>query len=701
MKRARWVLWLPPLLAAALVSALLWFLALRLHPLAPAEARWLGYIGLGLPVLGALLAHALDRRILGGLAEVARRLDLAVLPAAHPSDRPAPPLPAPVDLLRPPLERLIAHMDQLRSEIEEERQRATAELESERRRLAAILQDLAEGLFCCALDGRILLYNEAAVTLLGAPPALGLGRSLYQLLAQRPVVHHLRELRRRAATQPARRNLSEPFLCTTTGGERLLRCRLGLVGGGAEGFVLVFEDVSAALREATAERFLDQLETVWRGPLGSLRAAAELLQEEVGGEEGRGRFLRVLLEESARLETALQELAQAGRRFMLGQWPLHDVSAADLADALLERIAERGAQIELAFRPPSLWFRGDSFVLTELLAAFAAGLHAEFGADRFTLSSHSTARGVALDLAWRGAVPGQRWFEHWLDRPLLEGTPLRPRELLARHGCLPWIAPSPGEEGGFLRLELPPPGEVHARERREPLPPRPEFYDFRLLSSEPGARREQPLRRLAFTVFDTETTGLDPKRDEIIQLAGVRVLHGRLLRGECFDALIDPGRPIPPDSTRFHGITDEMVRGRPPAAVVLARFHAFVGDDVLVAHNAAFDLAFLRKHEAEAGVRFDNPALDTLLLSALLDEFGEDHSLDALAERLGVPVRGRHTALGDAFTTAEVFVRLLGLLEARGLRTLGQVLDASREVARLRERLAHDRAGESRGDGIA
>jgi len=162
------------------------------------------------------------------------------------------------------------------------------------------------------------------------------------------------------------------------------------------------------------------------------------------------------------------------------------------------------------------------------------------------------------------------------------------------------------------------------------------------------------------------------------------VVNGRLLQGELFDRLVDPGRPIPAGSTRFHGITDAMVAGKPPLAAVLPAFHRFVGDSVLVAHNAAFDLAFLRKHERRAGVRFAGPVLDTLLMSALLLGHADAHSLDRLAERFGIEIRGRHTALGDSIATAGLLVRLFDLLELRGLGTLNEVIAASGRVVELR-----------------
>ncbi len=246
--------------------------------------------------------------------------------------------------------------------------------------------------------------------------------------------------------------------------------------------------------------------------------------------------------------------------------------------------------------------------------------------------------------------------------------------LFALLTCLAWVQ--------FDRL-------LSAREfAKDILPARPEFYDFDKLNTpmhvdEVGGKA---LKDLTFVVFDTETTGLSPTGgDEIISIAGVRVKDGRLSENEPFSRLVDPGMPIPKDSIRFHGITDAMVQGEAAIGPVIADFKAFVGEAVLVAHNAAFDMEFLAQSAEATGLRFDNLVLDTLLLSVFAEAESRNHSLDAIAERLGVNIEGRHTALGDSIATAKVFIRLLDLLEARGITTLRQAINASVKMEQVRE----------------
>ncbi|MCZ2439317.1 MAG: 3'-5' exonuclease, partial [Burkholderiales bacterium] len=166
----------------------------------------------------------------------------------------------------------------------------------------------------------------------------------------------------------------------------------------------------------------------------------------------------------------------------------------------------------------------------------------------------------------------------------------------------------------------------------------------------------------------------------IIQIGATRIVAGKLRRQEAFEQLVDPDRDLPAAGIAIHGITPAMVQGQPRIGEVLPAFHAFAQETVLVAHNAAFDMAFLQVEEAGSGVRFTQPVLDTLLLSAVIHPQQESHSLEAIAERLGVTILGRHTALGDAMVTAEVFLKMIPLLAAQGITTLAQAREAAQKT---------------------
>ena len=123
-----------------------------------------------------------------------------------------------------------------------------------------------------------------------------------------------------------------------------------------------------------------------------------------------------------------------------------------------------------------------------------------------------------------------------------------------------------------------------------------------------------------------------------------------------------------------------MLPGQPTIDAVLPAFRDFAQDTVLVAHNAAFDMRFLQLKEAATGVVFDQPVLDTLLLSAVVHPNQASHQLEEIAARFGVTVLGRHTALGDAMVTAEVFLKMIPLLAEIGIHTLGQARDAAQKT---------------------
>ena len=211
----------------------------------------------------------------------------------------------------------------------------------------------------------------------------------------------------------------------------------------------------------------------------------------------------------------------------------------------------------------------------------------------------------------------------------------------------------------MLAQQGPRPGEGDGPEAAAG-PPSPRPYD--------GAT---PLTELPVVSLDLETTGLDPSRDRIVSIGAVRADGGRLWPRAALDLLVDPGIPIPERSARVHGITDALVAGAPDLAALWPQLIAFIDGTVVVGHQVGFDLAVLAAEAGRRGLPWaPPPALDTMRLYARIAT-DDRLDLDSAAAALGVPVIGRHTALGDALVAGGLYLRTVGLLAEAGILTWG------------------------------
>jgi DNA polymerase-3 subunit epsilon len=654
-------------------------------------------------VLGLLLVRYLFREYVDGLLRMVENLHLML--SANRDFRVAIEGPPEVRLLAQATNDLAEQRDGLMDDVDAQIAAAKSSVEEEKNRLAALMSELAQAVVVCNLDGRILLYNNRArlqfkalthgSTAVAGGALIGLGRSIFSILERNQIDHALDIVRQRLLKGAAAAIAN--FITTARGGQ-LLRVQLVpvLATGDSSaaremsGYVLTVDNITRSLeQESRRDQVLQSLTDGSRGSLANIRVAVGNLMDYRDMEvEIRERFIGIISDEVVRMSQRLDRTMGEFADSLKTRWPLEDVQGVDIIAAAQRRIE---AELKLATKTEeiddAIWLRAESFSLVFSICFLASRLvnHYQIKEVRFRLRPFGKL--VYLDLIWSGHAMSSETFYTWETDAMQfgkENSPLSLRDVIDRHGGEIWYERDKAAHRAFFRFVLPvaSPEAMAPNEMIGDIEVRPEYYDFDLFHfRDHGIDLDRPLADLTYTVFDTETTGLEPAAgDEIIQLGALRIVNSRLLRQENFNQLVDPQRFLRPEGIRIHGITDDMVHGQPQIDIVLPAFHDFCGDTVLVAHNAAFDMRFLQLKEAETGIVFNQPVLDTLLLSAVLHANQDSHQLESIAERLGITIEGRHSALGDACTTGEVFLKMLPLLAQKGIVTLRQALAASEKT---------------------
>ncbi|HHW64420.1 MAG TPA: DNA polymerase III subunit epsilon [Rhodocyclaceae bacterium] len=669
---------------------------------------------------GVGVVRTLFRQYVQGLLRMSENLRLML--GANRGFRVQPEGPPEVQSLALAMNQLATQRDELMCDVAAQISRAKESVELEKNRLAALMSELTQSVVVCNLDGRVLLYNNRARTqfralsdapgVAGGGELIGLGRSIYGVFERNLIAHALDTIQQRL-----RRGVAQPqanFVTTTRAGQ-LLRVQMAPVlsvapttgkavagegdasAAGADdapapersvtGFILMLDNITRNFEtESRRDQLLHNLTEGNRASLANVRAAADMLEFEDLTDEMRKRFRKVVRDEVQAMSQRLNQTANEFADSLKARWQLEEMLGADLIAAVQRRIEARiGLPTKLEEVDESLWVKVDSFSLMQAITYLASRLSDEFEVREVRFRLTAAGRLVHLDLIWSGQAMSTETVMSWeLEAMKIEdeSSPLTVRDVIDRHDGEMWLEREKVRHRAFFRILLPAATPQEQAEADTYLrgESRPEYYDFDLFawSEKSHGLEDRLLSELTFTVFDTETTGLNPSQgDEIIQIGATRILNGKLLRSESFEQLVDPQRPLAPESAKIHGITCEMLRGQPTIDKVLPAFHAFAADTVLIAHNAAFDMRFLQLKEAETGLRFDQPVLDTLLLSAVIHPNQESHRLEAIADRLGLTIVGRHTALGDAIVTAEVFLKLVPLLAEKGIRTLREAREAA------------------------
>lgn len=724
MKRNTLLLWA---MLAVLAVVLAWgglTLTLLLPTLQPVQRQ--GFLDLlsahwpvlalsgGLVVLGAgVLVAPWLRRLRSEPARLLEQTRLLLAQSEANTPIPAPPTLPHLQALADAIQSLAGQRDLLRRTMTTQIEDAARGVQREKNRLAALVAELSQSVVVCNMDGRIMLYNHRArlqfkalsptPALAGGAELMGIGRSIYSVFDRQWVQHALDSVCQRVARGAA--NPSSQFVISTHSGQ-LLRVQLAPVqdpeGGsdahprGMGGFVLMLDNVTRSFEEeARHDQWLQDLSTRVRSALSGIHLALDKLEPSGADGATTSPALRAVREEVGALRRYVDEQARQAAAGRKARWLQEDVQASDLGLAAQRWIQTHWAcPLILDAVDDKVWLRVDSYSLLQALTHLAGRVVEEFDARFLQLRAKRVADRAHLDLIWIGSTMSTETVMSWELNPMQLGDQtldMSVRDVVERHGADFWFERERVNYQAFFRFSLPlaaipDPMEAAPSSAQSS---RPEYYDFDFFGAVQSTQSldEQLLSEITFTVFDTETTGLNPAQgDAIIQIGAARIVHGKLRDSEVFDQLVDPERNIPAATIPIHGITQDMVQGKPRIAQVLPAFHAFALDTVLVAHNAAFDMKFLQLQEAQSGVAFRQPVLDTLLLSAVVHPNQASHRLEAIAERFGITVQGRHTALGDARVTAQIWLHLIPLLQAMGIQTLGQARAAAEKTyyARLK-----------------
>ena len=596
--------------------------------------------------------------------------------------------------------------ENVQNNIEERIQQAKSESEEEKNILAALMAELPEGVIICNREGQILLYNKRAKRFLIGDKAneyrealggnesgrfIGLGRSVFSIIDKNLIVHAADEI---ADKLKRKETDASSYFVVADKQDRLLRVEaVPILYNNREfkGFILTLHDITQQFESDSRIDFLLQsLRRGIRGSLASLRAAIEAIREFPNMDRSQlDIFRKIIYEESLTIGKIVDKADSDSNYRIRTRWPLVHIKAQDMLEAIKRKTKDKlDIQINIESCSEEISIQVDSYSIVLATLFLLDKLKNETNTDEFDCIFEKKGRFINLDWIWRGSPVKIETLKKW-DKQFIsienESIPLTLKEVIKHHDGEIWSYSCKDSRKSYIRLLLPATEALHQKNRGNLtiLPEsRPEFYDFDLFN-QPGQSTKQDNRsldELSYTVFDTETTGLNPSQgDEIISIGAIRIINCHLLNEENFDQLIDPRRSLPFESIQIHGIKPEMLQNQPTIDKVLPLFHQFAEDTILVAHNAAFDMRMLQVKEEETGIKFLNPVLDTLLLSSVVHPFQQDHNMEAIAERLGVSIVGRHTALGDAIATGEIFLKLIPLLAKQGIHTLKEARLASRK----------------------
>ncbi|MCF6247023.1 MAG: PAS domain-containing protein [Desulfobacula sp.] len=591
--------------------------------------------------------------------------------------------------------------ENLSKDITEQILSARKETEKERNLLAAIMAELPEGVIICNRSGRILLFNSLAKKLFShstypnrAEHFIGLGRSIFHLIDKELIIHAIDEIEERLNEK--KDSLASYFITPIYTGILLSMETTPVLDQNKlmTGFILTFKNISDQVNKY--ENVGDWLTSFKQNMVSNFGRTKLFIKDilDTPHQEKRTHELyqKKISKNLEQIESHFDEISSSILDATLIQLPLTKLLLSQFLLYIKKKVEEQsGVQINIINKEEkNKRMLADSYSLTHAFVFLIINLSEITGKKKLDLKVSTSNGRILFDISWHDITASQIQIENILTKKIrsLPSFDFVLKQNRSQFNIISKNLKTCSQVRISAGAEL---KSVFTKKKRGAViaGSRPEFYDFDLFKLDDDTKDifNTDLRKIIFTVFDTETTGLDPDGgDEIIAIGAVRIVNNRIVYQDIFEELVDPNRDIPMESYKIHGISYEMLKGKPDIRTTLPLFKIYTYETVLIGHNIAFDMKMLKVKERAAHTTFNNPVLDTLLLSAVLNPVDERHDMENIANRLGVNIIGRHTALGDAIATAEIFLKLIPLLNANGIFTLKNALEASKKTyyARLK-----------------
>lgn len=555
------------------------------------------------------------------------------------------------------------HYENIQKTINEEINRKRAELKIEKNMLASFFDELPQGIIACNTEGQINLFNKKAKILEAQNHIIGIGRSIFNIIDREIITNALYEIN---VKKPEKHAAASSSFITLSPSNVLIKADISPITDQRDnfaGFIVVFYSIGKDFE------LYAKIDNIFKGTANEILSYLDKIKRE-----------KTVTREITAIENNLKKSEKNYIDKIKERLPFLVVSDRDIITTVQKRAGEK---LNISLRPqfPAHinWIKIETYSFIYAFLSILTILKDKTFKKTFNCTLFKEAHFLAVFFHIPDAEKNRDIFKD--DNPFLTL-----KDFLNYHEAQISLSFNEKSEKGIKILiplaEMKESEDVRniviARDAYE----RPDFFDFDLFAKRKSDARlnEMPLKDIVYTVFDTETTGLDTKNDEIISLGAVRIVNGRVLNTEKFDQLINPNMAIPLESEKIHGINDEMVKAKPDIKEVLPLFYKFCEDTVLVAHNAAFDMKMFSRKEAETKIKFDAPVLDTLLLALIVYPMVEKHNMVEIARFAGIDIVGRHTALGDASATAQIFLKLIPLLAKKGIHTLNDAIEASKKT---------------------